>query len=231
VPPPENYLVRNYVDGTTIPFNGSVNYTCVHGFFFEDNMHMIAFSLTCLTNATVPVPSGWKKCVDPTGSSEMLLFLSLANVNIYLFFYSERFCPDPHVPPFNGGKYDWNLVLKGGRTAFETEITYECDVGRRFAHYTINETIYYDRKTLYCEWNRTWSPEEPVSIWSDLKEQISFIFLSSWMSVNGYNVLIHLSQMVTESSYFGMVLLPMNSTVMPHTHVKSMDSGLKRTGT
>jgi hypothetical protein len=80
------------------------------------------------------------------------------------------------VPPFNGGKYDWNLVLKGGRTAFETEITYECDVGRRFAHYTINETIYYDRKTLYCEWNRTWTPEEPVSIWSDLKEQISFIF-------------------------------------------------------
>jgi hypothetical protein len=53
-------------------------------------MHMIAFSLTCLTNATVPVPSGWKKCVDPTGSSEMLLFLSLANVNIYLYFFIQN---------------------------------------------------------------------------------------------------------------------------------------------
>jgi hypothetical protein len=46
---------------------------------------------------------------------------------------------------------------------FLTDVTYTCGLGRRLFKFTKDETIIYESKTLHCEWNRTWSPDAPVS--------------------------------------------------------------------
>ena len=75
---------------------------------------------------------------------------------------SERFCFDPPEPAYNGGRSTWNPRFKGSKTPFGTQVEYSCGLGRRLHHYTENDTIIYDSKTLTCSWDRTWSPSEPV---------------------------------------------------------------------
>jgi hypothetical protein len=77
---------------------------------------------------------------------------------------SERYCFDPPTPAFNGGKYNWNTALyNGSRTPYYTDVIYSCDIGRKLFQYTPNNTIEYDSKTLSCQWDQTWAPDEPVS--------------------------------------------------------------------
>ena len=50
-------------------------------------------------------------------------------------FSLARYCPDPPLPPDNGGKYDWD-PKSNGTTRYNTKVTYTCDVARKFKNLT-----------------------------------------------------------------------------------------------
>jgi len=61
-------------------------------------------------------------------------------------FILARYCPDPPVPPENGGLYDWSAKLSGTAN-YNTKVTYTCDVARRFENLSAsdaNTTVLYD---------------------------------------------------------------------------------------
>ena len=71
-PPLENHLVRHYGGGETTPFGLGANYTCEHGFFFEEDYNQTHFSLECFKNGTFEVPQVWPRCRHPSGNTSTI---------------------------------------------------------------------------------------------------------------------------------------------------------------
>lgn len=63
------------------------------------------------------------------------------------------------TPHFNGGEYDWDVVYTN-RTTYNTYVSYWCGPARKLA--TPNGTLY-NVKSIYCEWNQTWTPDNEVN--------------------------------------------------------------------
>ena len=132
-----------YTKGTTVAFNDYVTYECESGFHFDEDFNMASFDLQCLPDGSWEnLPD--KRCIDPL----------------------ERYCPDPPVPPFNGGLTTWPLALSTV-TPYAYKVTYTCDEARKLRKldFLPNATVievFYDSVELTCEWNQTWSPPGPV---------------------------------------------------------------------
>ncbi len=61
--------MRNYVEGTTVPFGGLVHYTCKPGYFFGKDMAMSSYNITCKNDGTFEMMGGgWENCYHPTGN-------------------------------------------------------------------------------------------------------------------------------------------------------------------
>ncbi len=82
---------------------------------------------------------------------------------------TERFCDNPPPAALNGGLKSWD-DYSPVRPAFQTKVTYTCDTGRRidktedFGNGTV-EHNFIDEQVFECQWNQTWSPNEPVNIY------------------------------------------------------------------
>ena len=73
IPDPSKNIFVNYTSGTTVPFNSGVPYTCLNGYFFENDYNMTGFHVTCLPNGTwTPLPN--ERCIHPNGKDFKYLY-------------------------------------------------------------------------------------------------------------------------------------------------------------
>ena len=67
IPPNDTHSLYQYVGNTSVPFGEGVTYICEEGYFFEENMTMTSYNLTCNDDGSWSSPEPWKICIHPGG--------------------------------------------------------------------------------------------------------------------------------------------------------------------
>ncbi len=70
-------------------------------------------------------------------------------------FFTERYCIDPPAAPY-GGFSTWNSSLTG-KTPYLTKVEYTCGPGKKLMKIENGQEVYYDKKTVSCMWNQTYT--------------------------------------------------------------------------